>query len=92
MENQLYEFDELKSLIQQSDMKIYSTRVFGYHSASSLEKLVEQAKNKHYSTFEFYDGIFRNYLDEFRKNILKNFEDIDNITWQDENILLEIRK
>jgi len=31
-------------------------------------------------------------LDEFRKNILKNFEDMDNITWQDENILLEIRK
>ena len=73
-------------------MKIYSTKVFGYHRTSSLERLVEQVKNKHYSTFEFYDGAFGNYLDEFKKNILKNYEDMDNITWQDENILLEIRK
>ena len=92
IENRLYEFDELKSHIQQADMKIYSTKIFGYHRTTSLERLVEQAKNKHYSTFEFYDGIFGNYLDKFRKNILKNFEDMDNITWQDENILLEIRK
>ncbi len=92
MENRLYEFDELKSYIQQADMKIYSTNVFGYHSTSTLERLVEQARNKHYSTFEFYDGTFGNYLDEFRKNILKNYEDMDNVTWQDENILIEIRK
>jgi len=92
MENRLYEFDELKSYIQQADMKIYSTNVFGYHRTSTLERLVEQARNKHYSTFEFYDGTFGNYLDEFRKNILKNYEDMDNVTWQDENILIEIRK
>ncbi len=92
IENRLYEFDELKSHVQHADMKIYSTKVFGYHRTSGLERLIEQAKNKHYSTFEFYDGSFGNYLDEFRKNILKNYEDMDNVTWQDENILLEIRK
>jgi len=73
-------------------MKIHSTKVFGYHRTSSLERLVEQAKNKHYSTFEFYDGEFGNYLDEFRKNIQRNYEDVDNVTWQDENVLIEIRK
>jgi len=92
IEKRLYELDELKSHIQQADMKIYSTKVFGYNRTSSLERLVEQVKNKHYSTFEFYDGKFGNYLDEFRKNIWKNYEDMDNVTWQDENILLEIRK
>jgi len=92
MENRLYELDELKSYIQEADMKIHSAKVFGHHRASSLERLLEQAKNKHYSTFELYDGTFGNYLDEFRKNIQKNYEDLDNITWQDENILLEIRK
>ena len=92
MENRLYEFDELKNHIQQADMKIYSATVFGYYRTSSLERLVEQARNKHYSTFEFYDGTFGNHLDEFRKNILKNYEDMDNVTWQDENILIEIRK
>jgi len=92
MEKRLYELDELKSHIQQADMKIYSTKVFGYPRTSSLERLVEQAKTKHYSTFELYDGTFGNYLDEFRKNILKNYDDMDNVTWQDENILLEIKK
>jgi len=92
IEHRLYELDELKSLIQEADMKIHSTKVFGYHRTSSLERLVEQVKNKHYSTFEFYDGEFGNYLDEFRKNIRRNYEDMDNVTWQDENILLEIRK
>jgi len=91
-ENRLYEFDELKNHIQQAEMKIYSTKVFGYRRTSSLERLVEQAKNKHYSTFELYDGTFGNYLDEFRKNIQRNYEDMDNVTWQDENILLEIKK
>ena len=92
IENRLYELDELKSYIREADMKIHSAKVFGHHRASSLERLLEQAKNKHYSTFELYDGTFGNYLDEFRKNIQKNYEDLDNITWQDENILLEIRK
>ena len=92
MENRLYELDELKSHIQEADMKIHSTKVFGHHRASSLERLLEQAKNKHYSTFELYDGTFGDYLDEFRKNIQNNYEDWDNVTWQDENILIEIRK
>jgi len=92
MENRLYELDELKNYIQEADMKIHSTKVFGYHRASSLERLVEQAKNKHYSTFELYEGEFGDYLDEFRKNIQNNYEDWDNVTWQDENILIEIRK
>ena len=92
MENRLYELDELKSHIQEADMKIHSAKVFGHHRASSLERLLEQAKNKHYSTFELYDGEFGDYLDEFRKNIQNNYEDWDNVTWQDENILIEIRK
>jgi len=92
LENRLFELDELKNHFQESDMKIHSTKVFGYHRTSSLERLVEQAKNKHYSTFEFYDGKFGNYLDEFRKNIRRNYEDVDNVSWHDENILLEIRK
>jgi len=37
-------------------------------------------------------GEFGDYLDEFRKNIQNNYEDWDNVTWQDENILIEIRK
>jgi len=51
MENRLYEMDELEQYIQNADMNIHSTRVFGYSRNSSLDRLVHQAKNNHYSIF-----------------------------------------
>jgi len=74
-------------------MNIKSTRVFGHARTSTLGRLVYQAKNNHYSTFALYDGeTFDESLDIFQKNIQKNFNDLEQITWYDENILLEIKK
>ena len=47
----------------------------------------------HYSTFTPYDKeTFDESLETFQQNIKDNFEDLEQITWHDENILLEIRK
>jgi hypothetical protein len=93
MEDRLYELDELEQHIQNSDMNIHSTRVFGYPRTSSLERLVNQAQNHHYSTFAIYDKeTFDESLEIFQQNIKDNFDDLEQITWYDENILLEIRK
>ena len=93
MENRLYELDELKQHIQEADMNIHSTRVFGYSRTSNLDRLVHQAQNNHYSTFALYDKeTFDESLDIFQQNIKKNFDDLEQIKWYDENILLEIRK
>ncbi len=47
----------------------------------------------HYSTFALYDKeTFDESLETFQQNIKDNFEDLEQITWHDENILLEIRK
>jgi len=93
MENRLYELNELKEYAKNADMSIKSTRVFGHARTSTLERLVQQAKGNHYSTFALYDEeTFDESLDIFQKNIQKNFSDLEQITWHDENILLEIEK
>ncbi len=93
MEERLYEIDELEQHIQNADMNIYSTRVFGYSRTSSLDRLVHQAKNNHYSTFALYEKeTFDESLKIFKQNIKKNFDDLEKIKWTDENIMIEIRK
>lgn len=93
IEDRLYELDELEQYIQNADMNMHSTRMFGYSRTSSLDRLVTQAKNNHYSTFALYNKeIFDESLEIFQQNIKKNFDDLEQIKWHDENILLEIRK
>ncbi len=93
MENRLYELNELEEYVNNADMTIKSTKLFVHARTSTLERLVHQAKNNHYSTFALYDGdTFEESLDIFQKNIQKNFSDLEQITWHDENILLEIVK
>jgi len=93
MEDRLYELNELEQHIKNADMKIHSTRVFGYSRTSSLDRLVLQAQNNHYSTFALYDKeTFDESLDVFQQNIKKNFDDLEQIKWHDENILIEIKK
>jgi SAM-dependent methyltransferase len=93
MENRLYELNELEEYVENAEMNIKSTRVFRHARTSTLGRLVYQAKNNHYSTFALYDEeTFDESLDIFQKNIQKNFNDLEQITWYDENILLEIEK
>ena len=93
MEDRLYELNELEQHIKNADMNIHSTRVFGYSRISSLDRLVHQAKNNHYSTFALYDKqTFDESLEIFQQNITKNFDDLAQINWHDENIMIEIRK
>lgn len=93
IETRLYELDELKQYIQDADMRIHSTRVFGYNRTSNLRRLVTQAENNHYSTFALYGKeTFQESLITFQKNIKDDFDDLEQIKWTDENILIEIRK
>ena len=93
MENRLYDFDKLKKHIQQADMRIHNKKIFGYERTSSLAKLLEKARENHYSTFSLYSNdTFEESIETFEQNIRNNFDDLENIKWQDENILIEIEK
>jgi ubiquinone/menaquinone biosynthesis C-methylase UbiE len=93
IEDRLFEFDELKYAVKKADMKIDHTKVFGHNRTSDLNSLVNKAKNNHYSTFTLYSkDEFGKSLEKFKQNIRNNFDDLEKIQWQDENILLEISK
>ena len=91
-EDRLYELDELKSAFEKdSNLNINSVKFFEHHRVYPLEKLVEQVKNHHYSTFKFYKKQeFKEALHKFVQNILNHYDDLDKITWKDQNTLLVV--
>ncbi len=91
-ENRLYELEELKSAFEKDpNLNINSVKLFEHHRVFPLERLVEQAKNHHYSTFRLYKkNEFKEALHKFVQNILNHYDDLDKITWKDQNTLLVI--
>ncbi len=93
-ENRLYELNELGEILGTfSNIKIVATEYFKFEREYSLENLLEQAKNSHYSTFYLYSDVeFEQCLEVFMKNIHRNYSKVNDIRWFDENIMLVIQK
>lgn len=93
-ESRLYEIDELKEFIMSiPNLKLETIKNFKYKRVNSLDRLDEQAQNKHYSTFKFYSDLeFNQSYEKFNKTIRDDFKDLNNITWHDENILFVVKK
>ena len=93
-ETRLYELNELRSLLREiPGLKIKSVEYFKYARLSSLDWLINQAQNHHYSTFYLYSKKeFEQSLERFKRNIQQKFKGLDKISWFDENILLIVRK
>ncbi|MCD6391350.1 MAG: class I SAM-dependent methyltransferase [Dehalococcoidia bacterium] len=93
-ETRLYELNELRNLLTEiPQLEIESIEYFKYSRLASLHWLVNQAQYHHYSTFYLYTPKeLEQSLEKFKQNIQKDFEDLERITWFDENLLLVIRK
>ncbi len=93
-ESRLYELDAMRRWIEQSDgLRFEAATNFRYPRVASLERLRDQARNKHYSTLAFYtERELEDALEAFEGNLRRDFEDLDAIRWFDENVLLEIRR
>lgn len=93
-ETRLYGLKELKKFIrEQPGLEIESLEYFKYARIDSLDKLLERARNCHYSTFYLYTKKeFEDSLKKFELNIKKAFIDTNKVSWFDENILLVVKK
>jgi len=93
-ETRLYEEDQLKeSIAKIPGLRLQETRTFEFNRKSNLERLSDQARNHHYSTFDLYSrSEFKRALNQFRDNLRDNSCDLNNIRWVDENILLVLQK
>ena len=93
-EKRLYELSELEKMLKKIPiLKLESVEYFKYKRMAKFEWLITQATHHHYSTFYLYDEKeFEEALNKFQGNIIHHFKDPDNIIWDDENIMLVIRK
>ncbi len=93
-ENRLHELHEIKQMLKLIDpLVLESVKRFRYWRNSTLSRLVNQARNCHYSTFSLYQkDEFKAALRRFCDNIIDNFSSPEKVGWFDENILLVLRK
>lgn len=93
-ENRLHELHEMESMIRLIDsLVVESVKKFRYWRNSTLSRLVDQARNGHYSTFSLYQqDEFEAALQAFCDNIIDNFSSAEKVGWFDENILLVLKK
>lgn len=93
-EKQLYELSKLKETLEKIPiLKLESIEYFKYRRMAKLEWLITQATDQHYSTFYLYkEKEFKASLKKFQENIIHHFGNLDRIIWDDENIMLVIKK
>jgi SAM-dependent methyltransferase len=92
-ETRLYELNEMEQWIQSVDsLTIERVKLFKYKRNSTLERLVDQVKGRHYSTFSLYkEDELDEALKTFQDNIRQAFQKTGHIEWFDENVLLILK-
>ena len=93
-ETRLFELDDMRRWIEQADgLRFASATRFRYPRRASLDRLVEQARSRHYSTLSLYQrDEFEHALAGFEANLRRRFGDPEAVEWQDENILIHARR
>ena len=93
-ETRLFELSEMQEAIHESDaLHLEATRMFSYPRCFSLDRLLAQVRNRHYSTFSLYsDQELEEAIELFRENLQRNFSDPKEIRWSDRNVMLQIGK
>ncbi len=93
-ETRLYTDDEVGVVLTSArGMELTDLRTFWYYREQSLDHLVDLAGTRHYSTFDLYgDAEFEIALDRFARNVEAGYDDLDKVTWRDENTMYVITR
>jgi SAM-dependent methyltransferase len=91
-ETRLYRRDEMERWVGEAGrLRLIAAKTFRYARTSSLERLLEQARRRHYSTFSLYSAAeFVEACQSFEDSVRRRFDDPAEVTWHDQNILLVI--
>ena len=93
-ETRLYELEKFKMLLDNIEpLNLVSFKYFKCKRRASMNWLIRHATHHHYSTFDLYDRKeFDDALMKFRKNIVNNFSDSNDVFWEDENVMFVIKR
>lgn len=76
-----------------SGLGLVEAKVFRHARKASLDRLLDQARSRHYSTFSLYDeGEFEADCRTFNERVRRQFDDLEAIQWHDENTMLHVAK
>jgi SAM-dependent methyltransferase len=91
-ETRLYTQVQMEKWVGEADtLELLDITNFRYERCASLDRLLTQARDKHYSTFSLYaPEDFRSASNIFEQRVSADFPDTRRIEWHDENIMLEI--
>ena len=91
-ETRLYRPQQMAAWIDETDrLELIAAKTFRYARSASLGRLLAKARSRHYSTFSLYTGAeFEEACKGFEDNMRRRFDDLDNVEWVDENILIEV--
>jgi len=93
-ETRLFKMSEMRQFCNQlTRLNIEDIEYFKFARCVPLDRLIEQAEGRHYSTFCLYTkDEFDRSLEQFIGNMQKRFTDKKKIHWVDENVLFVLRK
>jgi ubiquinone/menaquinone biosynthesis C-methylase UbiE len=93
VERRLYSLDSIEAAIRSiPGLALDTIKLFRFERVGSLERLIENVTAGHYSTFSLYTKERREEcINEFRKNVMRNFSDADQLRWIDGNVLLTVK-
>ena len=93
-ERRLFHMSHIEAWMDKVDgLSLNESVFFKFRRVASLDHLINQARNKHYSTFALFgDDEFKQALILFREALRRNFGDPRQIEWIDENVMLTFRK
>lgn len=93
-EDRLYRLSEIRSWTDRLGRLGQPTVTrFRYRRRATLAQLLNQARNKHYSTFSLYAATeLSRAVADFERNIRDRFPDPECIEWWDENVMVGFHK
>ncbi len=93
-ETRLYPLADMQRWVDAAeDLRLIAAKTFRYSRVAGLDRLVHQARSRHYSTLSLYGpDEFESALEGFEDNIRRAFADPDRVAWHDQTILLEIER
>ena len=91
-ETRLYELAQMESCIHDTlRLRLNAVKTFSYRRRSELDRLLLQARGKHYSTFSLYtDDEFEDAIEAFAQNIRHRYYKSGEVQWFVKNVLLKI--
>ncbi len=93
-ENRLFELFELNNLLAAtSGLHIERLHLFQYRRREQMNRLLQQARQRHYSTLDLYTPAeFNLALAAFEQNLRREFPNPERVSWCDENLMLVAKR